>query len=75
MAAFTRNAKTTQKDIELSTTVLDILQENLKKWRHELVLPEPSAHATSTHTGTANRLGASTDTIFRNIAHRSSSKS
>lgn len=75
MAAFTRNAKTTQKDIELSTTVLEILQENLKKWRHELVLPEPSAHATSTHTNVANRFGASTDTVIRNLAHRSSSKS
>ena len=37
MAAFTRNPKVNQKDIELSTSVLEVLQDNLKRWRHELV--------------------------------------
>lgn len=39
MASFTRNPKVRQKDIELSTSVLEVLQENLKRWRNELVQP------------------------------------
>ena len=39
MAAFTRNPKVSQKDLELSTNVLEVLQDNLKRWRNELVQP------------------------------------
>lgn len=36
LPAFTRDSKVSQKDIELTTSVLKILESNLKKWRSEL---------------------------------------
>ena len=56
MAAFTRNSSVTKSDIEQSMSVLHVLENNLKRWRSELVKTKaPETQHTNTNMNTVGK--------------------